>query len=101
MSRTTKNCFSNSLEAEHWMTSNCDRCKKNQREGTFHCKIQREIFNQWLGYGNEEVDGVTYEACQFTSCPRFIERNAPAGKHRTKKDHPNQLTLFCNERSWF
>ena len=94
MGRTTNSCFSNSEEAESWMSQNCDNCKKNMRHGIFHCRIQREIFVQWFGYGNEEVDVVTYEACQMASCTRFIDKNALAITHRPKKDIPNQLSLF-------
>ena len=92
MARTTRPCFSNGSEWEWWMERNCDKCRKNASESTltFHCAIQRDIYTQAMGYGNEEIRQESYEATQHSDCPRFKPKGAPP---KRRKEPKGQLTF--------
>ena len=92
---TNKPCFANGSEWDWWMERNCERCKKNASGDSlnFHCAIQRDMFTQAMGYGNEEIRQDSYDATQKYYCPRFVEKGTPP-KQRAKKEPKGQLTIF-------
>lgn len=93
---TTRPCFSNGTEWEWWMALNCGHCKKNASDSTltFHCAIQRDIFKQAIGYGNEEIRLASYEATQQSRCPRIVENGTPPKHRKERKEPKGQLTIF-------
>ncbi len=102
--QTTKEpCFYSSEDADRWIDRNCTRCKKrwSERDGSitsFHCRIQRDIFKQMIGSSTDEIRAASHEATQQRTCPAFIDRRTPPRWHRTRRQIPNQLTIFNDER---
>lgn len=97
--KTQLPCFVESEAADSWIDRNCTRCKKrwSERAGAvtaFHCRIQSDIIRQM--FADDEIRLSSYEATRERTCPDFIDRAVPPRKHRTRKQNPNQLTIFNN-----
>lgn len=96
--KTSRPCFSSGSEAGWWMDRNCDYCIKASRlkdNGVDYtksrCKIQDEIFTQWMGRGDELISQRTYDVTQKADCP-YRQEHWPKRKRTIKKDK-NQLEL--------
>ena len=91
MQKTNRPCFSNGSEAEWWLEHNCERCIKFPKEGmNFRCAVARDLFEQYMGYGNETISRRSWEATKRKRCP-YIKYEWP--KHK-KKDNDKSLKLF-------
>ena len=91
MQKTSRPCFSNGSEAEWWIDRNCERCIKFPKEGTnFRCAVARDLFEQYMGYGNETISLRSWEATQGNRCP-YIKTEWPK---RKKRDKDKSLKLF-------
>jgi hypothetical protein len=95
--KTSCPCFSCGSEAAWWTERNCDRCVKSSRlkansESEYtksRCKIFDEIFEQWMGYGNEPVSLRTFNATLKADCPFRQEHYKP----RKRISNDKSLTL--------
>ena len=88
MEKTNRPCFSNGTEVEWWFERNCERCIKFPKEGTsFRCAVARDLFEQYMGYGNETISSRSWEATQGNRCP-YIKTEWPK---RKKKDKDKSL----------
>ena len=101
---TSTPCFYSTEDADRWIDRNCTRCKKrwSERAGSitaFHCRIQSDILKQMIGGGTDEIRAASHEATQQRTCPAFIDRMVPPRWHWTRRNNPNQLTLFNNDNN--
>lgn len=91
MQKTNRPCFSNGSSAEWWIEHNCECCIKFPKEGTnFRCAVARDIFKQYMGYGNDTISLRSWEATQGADCPNIKTK----WSKKKKKDKDKSLKLF-------